>query len=210
MDPFAHITLPLLILLALRVKTRKALLMLPLTLILDFGFFFRGLHRMVFHNVFVAVLIPLVILIYIYRYHSKYESYAFIAFFYLVSHVILDLGKGMAFLYPLTTDFYYFEMQLFFQFLGPIPIPDPTFDFGVIVAEDTAIVGGNMGPKETASQYPSVSNISSGLLFTLIIAAVMYYQKAHTFLDEIRQLLLDIKEEIYEKLKSIGELIKSR
>ncbi len=158
---------------------------------------------MIFHNIFIAIIIPLVLLIYIYRYHSEHKSYALIAFFYLASHMILDLGKGMALLYPITTDFYYFEMELFFQFLGPIPIPDPSLDYGVIVAEDTAIVSENMGPQQTASQYPSVSNISSGLFFTLIVAAVMYYEKAFTFLKEIWQLLIDIKETALEKLISI-------
>lgn len=158
---------------------------------------------MIFHNIFIAIIIPLVLLIYIYRYHSEHKSYALIAFFYLASHMILDLGKGMALLYPITTDFYYFEMKLFFQFLGPIPIPDPSLDYGVIVAEDTAIVSENMGAQQTASQYPSISNISSGLFFTLIVAAVMYYEKAFTFLKEIWQLLIDIKETVLETLISI-------
>ncbi|MBS3816453.1 MAG: metal-dependent hydrolase, partial [Candidatus Thermoplasmatota archaeon] len=141
MDPFAHITIPLLILLALRIQTRKVLLMLPFAVIMDVDFLFAGSHRMFLHNMFLAILIPLIILVLIHRYRPEYRDYGYIAFFFLISHFILDLGKGMTIFYPLSTDFYYFEWQLFFSFIGPIPVPNPQLDYGVIVAEDTAIVG---------------------------------------------------------------------
>ncbi len=203
MDTFAHIAIPLLILLALRVDTRKVLLMLPFAVIMDLDFFFRGMHRMLFHNIFIAIIIPLIVIIYLDRKHPKYREYGLIAFFFLLSHLILDLGEGMALLYPFVTDYYYFEMELFFQFLGPIPIPDISLDMGVIMAEDTAIVGENQGAVEGVTQYPSVSNISSGLFLTLVVAALMYYQKSFSFLEEIWNLLLDIKEYFFEKISSI-------
>lgn len=203
MDTFAHITIPLLILLALRVDTRKVLSMLPFAVIMDLDFFFRGMHRMLFHNVFLVIIIPLIVIIYLDKKHPEYRQYGLIVFFFLLAHFILDLGDGMALLYPMVTDYYYFEMELFFQFLGPIPIPDISLDMGVIIAEDTAIVGENQGAVEGATQYPSVSTISSGLFLTLIVAALMYYQKSFTFLEEVWKLVVDVKRYFFDKLTSI-------
>ncbi len=203
MDTFAHITIPLLILLALRVKTRKVLLMLPFSVVMDLDFFFRGMHRMLFHNIFLIIIIPLIIIIYLDKYHPKYREYGMIGFFFLIAHLILDLGVGEALLYPFVTDFYYFELEMFFQFIGPIPIPDLSVDFGIILAEDTAVVGENQGAAEGATQYASVSNISSGLFFTLVVAALMYYKKSFTFLKEAWDLLIDIKGYVWKALKSI-------
>ncbi|MEF8835327.1 MAG: hypothetical protein V5A76_04150 [Candidatus Thermoplasmatota archaeon] len=202
MDTFAHITIPLLILLALGIKTRKILLLLPLALVMDLDYFFT-LGRQLFHNIFVVILIPLLIIIYLEKQHPEYREYGLIAFFFLLSHFIFDLGDGVAFLYPLATDFYYFEMQVFLQFLGPIPLPDISIDMGMILAEDTVAGGGGQGATETAQSYPSMSNISSGLFLTLIVAALMYYRKSFTFLKEVWDLLVDIKSYIFEKLDEI-------
>jgi len=202
MDTFAHIAIPLLILLALRVDTRKVLLMLPFSVVMDLDYLFM-MGRQLFHNIFVGILIPLIVMIYIDKKHPKYREYGFIAFFFLLSHMILDLGEGIALLYPIVTDFYYFEMELFFQFIGPIPIPDISLDMGVILAEDTVAAGEEIGAAEGAARYPSVSNISSGLFLTIAVAALMYYQKSFTFLEEVWNLLVDIKDHFFEKLASI-------
>lgn len=202
MDTFAHIAIPLLILLALRVDTRKVLLMLPFSVVMDLDYLFM-MGRQLFHNIFVGILIPLIVIIYLDKKHPKYREYGFIAFFFLLSHMILDLGEGIALLYPLVTDFYYFEMELFFQFIGPIPIPDISLDMGVILAEDTVAAGEEIGAAEGAARYPSVSNISSGLFLTIAVAALMYYQKSFTFLEEVWALLVDIKDHFFDKLASI-------
>ncbi|MFP3871980.1 MAG: hypothetical protein ACOC55_04335 [Candidatus Natronoplasma sp.] len=206
MDTFAHITIPLLILLALRVHTRKVLLMLPFTVVMDLDFFFPGAHRLLFHNLIIVLVLPIFIIIYLDKYFPRYRQYGLIAFFYLVSHFILDLGVGMAIFYPLTTDYYFFEAEMFFQFWGPLPIPDLSLDYGIMVAEETQIVSEGMSAGDTATQYSSVSNISSGLFLTLVVAALMYYEKSFTFLKEIWKLLVDIKDFFLEKLRSIFKL----
>ncbi len=202
MDTFAHITIPLLILLAMRIDTRKILMMLPFAVVMDLDYFFF-MGRQLFHNVFVGLLIPIVVILYLHKKHPEYREYGLIAFFFLLSHLILDLGDGIALFYPIITDFYYFEMEMFFQFVGPIPIPDVSMDMGVILAGDTAAGGENIGATEGAQTYPSVSNISSGLFLTILVAALMYYRKSFAFLEEVWDLLVDLKGFIFEKLKLI-------
>ncbi len=205
MDTAAHIMLPLIILLALRVDTRKVLLMLPFAVVMDLDFFIPGAHRMVFHNVWIAVIIPILVILYLDRFYPEYRSYGLIAFFYLLSHLVLDLAEGIALLYPILTDFYYFEAEMFFQFIGPVPIPDFSINYGVILAEETQIVGETMTAGDTATQYASVSEVSSGLFLTLIVAASMYYEKSFNFLKEIWKLLVDIISYLVERLKSLFE-----
>ncbi|MFW6176082.1 MAG: hypothetical protein ACOC40_00125 [Thermoplasmatota archaeon] len=207
MDTFAQITIPILILLALRIDTRKVLLMLPFTLLIDLDVFFAGTHRLLFHNLFVAGLLPLAYIIYIKKYHRKYFEYAWIAFFFIISSLILDLGQGVALIYPISTNFYYVHAEIMFQFWGPIPLPDLVFDFGIWEAEQTVIVSENLGAKETVTRYPSMSNTSFGLFFTLIIAALMYYEKSYLFLKELKSLLKDILNYIKNKLKEIKNKI---
>jgi len=202
MDTFAHIAIPLLILLALRIETRKILLMLPFSVLLDLDYFFM-MGRQLFHNVFVVILIPLIVIFYLHKEHPEYREYGMIAFFFLLSHLILDLGEGIALFYPILTDFYYFEVEMFFQFIGPIPIPDISVDMGMILAEDTVAGSGETTATETAETYASVSDISSGLFLTIAVAALMYYQKSFTFLQEIWALLVDIKDYFFDKLASM-------
>lgn len=207
MDTFAQIMIPFLILLALRVDTRKVLLMLPFTILIDLDVFFAGTHRLLFHNLFVAVLLPLAFLVYINQFYKKYYEYAFIAVFFMISSLILDLGQGVALIYPLSTNFYYIHAEILFNFWGPIPIPDLVFDFGTWAAEQTAVVSQNLGAKETVERYPSMSNTSFGLFFTLSIAALMYYEKSFLFLKEVKTLLKDIVKKISSKIKEIKNRI---
>ncbi len=202
MDTFAQITIPMLILLALRVDTRKILLMLPFTFLIDLDVFFAGTHRLLFHNVFVAFLLPFAYLLYIDNYHKKYFDYAWIAIFFMVSSLILDLGQGVALFYPISTDFYYLQTEILFKFWGPIPVPDIVFDFGTWTAEQTVVVSENLGAKDTVTRYPSMSNTSFGLFSTLIIAALMYYEKSFQFLTEIKSLIKDIIDYFSSFLKS--------
>ena len=202
MDTFAQITIPIIILLALRVDTRKILLMFPFTFLIDLDVFFAGTHRLLFHNIFVAVLLPLAFLMYIKKYQRKYTEYAWIAIFFLISSLILDLNQGVAFFYPLTTDFFYLQAELLFRFWGPLPIPDISLNFGAWAAEQTAVVRENLGAKETITRYPSMSNTSFGLFFSLVIAALMYYEKSYTFLKEVWSLINDIKDYMLSKLKT--------
>lgn len=195
MDTFAHIVIPLIILLALRVDTRKALIMLPLAIVPDLDLFFRA-HRLLFHNVFVIVVLPLLFALYIRRYYPKYFPYAWIGMFYLCSHLVLDLSEGVALLYPLTTDFYTIQASMVFAFWNGIPYPSFRFLYDVFPAETTVSIGEGLGAGEAVTRYDSVSDVSTGLFLTILVAAAMYIDKSRSFLDTVYRLLREIFYEL--------------
>lgn len=208
MDLFAHITIPLLILLALRVDTRKILVMLPFAVILDLDVFF-GYHRFLFHNLLVAFLLPLMWTILIYKYKKEWFSYAWIALFFMVSHLILDITEGIALFYPVLTTFYDVEVSLYIQdFVGPIPIPDFSIIVNTVEAHQTVAVGEGLGATETAQRYPTMDNVSVGILFTLIVASIMYFKKSYVFIKEVYKLIQDIYEWILNKMNLILKKVK--
>ncbi len=200
MDTFAHITIPLLILLALRVDTRKALIMLPLAVVLDLDLFFNY-HRLLFHNLFVAVIIPLLIAYYIRQHKPEYYDYALIGIFYLASHLILDFSEGIALFYPLSTDFYQITVSVYVDFWGTIPYPSLDAAWNVISAESTVAIGERIGAGEAVRRYPSVSDTSSGLFLTIALAAVMYFEKSRVFIEEVWNLITDIVTDFFKVFK---------
>ncbi len=208
MDLFAHITIPMLILLALRVDTRKILLMLPFAVILDLDVFF-GYHRLLLHNVLIAFFLPLMWTIFIYKYKKEWFSYAWIALFFMVSHLILDLTEGIALFYPITSTFYSVEVSLYIQdFIGPLPIPDFSIIVNTIEAQQTVAVGEGLSASETAQRYPTMDDVSVGILFTLVIASLMYFKKSFVFIKEVYKLIQDVIRWVLNKTKLILKKIK--
>lgn len=118
MDPVLHLLLPLLFLLALKVDSRKAILLAPLAILPDFDALF-GLHRALFHSFIPLLVAPLGLVWYSKKYRPEWALASMIALFYLLSHLVLDLG-GVAFLYPFTTDQFYFDPQIEFNLQGGI------------------------------------------------------------------------------------------
>ncbi len=118
MDPLMHVLLPVLILLALRIDTRKVLLLAPLAVLPDFDAVF-GLHRAVFHSFIPVVVIPVGLILYSRYKRPEWMLTALLVQFYLASHVVLDLG-GVAFLWPFTTDMFYMNPELKFNLIGGI------------------------------------------------------------------------------------------
>lgn len=208
MDLFAHITIPLLILLALRVNTRKVLLMLPFAVFLDLDIFF-GYHRLLFHNIFVAFLLPLIWAVFIYKYKKEWFDYAWIALFFLFSHLLLDLTEGIALFYPVVSTFYSVEISIYLQsFLGLIPVPSIDIIINTIGAQQTVAVGEGLTATETTQRYPTMDDVSVSLLFTLIIASLMYFRKSFTFVKECYLLIRDIIEWLLDKIRPILKKIK--
>ncbi|MFO8109182.1 MAG: metal-dependent hydrolase [Thermoplasmata archaeon] len=191
MDTFAHITIPLLVLLALKIDTRKAVIMLPLAVIPDLDLFFRG-HRLLFHNLFAILFVPIILTLFIWKYKPEYGNYAWIGVFYLTAHLILDLSEGTALFYPITTDFYQITANLYVNFWGSIPYPSFDTSINVIAAESTVAIGEHLGPSEAVQRYPSMSNTSSGLLLTILLAGLMYFEKSRVIMQEILGLVKDI------------------
>ena len=108
MEPLVHILLPALILLAFLPKYKKEVLLFSLFAILpDFDTYIPFYHRTIFHNIFF--ILASVIIVYILL--NKFK--AILAGYYLLSHLILDIGyPGAAFLYPLYKKFIAFSIAI--------------------------------------------------------------------------------------------------
>ncbi|MFO7792807.1 MAG: hypothetical protein R6W73_07515 [Candidatus Saliniplasma sp.] len=208
MDLFAHITIPLLILLALRINTRKVLLMLPLAVVPELDVFF-GYHRLLFHNIFIVFLLPLIWALFIYKYKEEWFGYAWIALFFLSSHLLLDITNGVAIFYPVLSTFYSVQVSIYLQnFIGIIPIPSIEIIINTIEAQQTVAVGGGLSASETSQSYPTMDNVSVSLFFTLVVASLMYFRKSFTFLKEVYILIRDILKWFLDKIRSILKKIK--
>jgi membrane-bound metal-dependent hydrolase YbcI (DUF457 family) len=118
MDPLIHLLLPILFLLALRIDTKKVLLFAPLAILPDFDAAFN-LHRAVFHSFIPVVILPVGLILYSRVKRPDWMLSALLVFFYLASHVVLDLG-GVAFAWPFTTDMLYFDPEVTFNMQGGI------------------------------------------------------------------------------------------
>lgn len=112
MDPLMHLLLPLLFLLALRVDTRRAVLLAPLAVLPDLDALF-GLHRALGHSFIPIVVLPMAVMIYSRFARPDWMPAAVMAQFYLASHVVLDLG-GVAFLWPLVQEQFYIQLGVTF------------------------------------------------------------------------------------------------
>jgi hypothetical protein len=118
MDPLMHLLLPILFLLALRIDTKKVLLFAPLAILPDFDAAFN-LHRAVFHSFIPVVILPVGLILYSRVKRPDWMLSALLVFFYLASHVVLDLG-GVAFAWPFTTDMLFFDPEVTFNMQGGI------------------------------------------------------------------------------------------
>ena len=106
MDPVVHLILPLLLLLAAKQDSRIVVPLSIFAILPDFDSLL-GPHRMVLHNLFVIVGIPLaLILIARVKKPSLVPPFAIIMF-YLVSHIMLDMS-GVALLYPFSENAFFF------------------------------------------------------------------------------------------------------
>jgi len=118
MDPLMHVLLPLLFLLALRIDTKKAILLAPLAILPDFDAAFN-LHRAVFHSFIPVIILPIGLILYSKTKKPEWMLGSLLVLFYLASHVVLDLG-GVAFAWPFTTDMLYFDPEVTFNMQGGI------------------------------------------------------------------------------------------
>ena len=101
MEPIVHFLIPVLVVLALFPKLDRKLVLLlsPLTVIMDLDILMW--HRFLLHNVFfVLFVLGLVYVVCLVRKHEV-RIPILIAGFFLVSHLILDLGgPGVGMFYP--------------------------------------------------------------------------------------------------------------
>lgn len=182
MDTLFHFVFPMIAALAARLKIKHPIRTIfaasSLTFLIDLDHFI-GSGRMMFHNVFVTMLIPLILLFL--SFHFKLDRYAkgffLLLLILLSSHVFLDLfnpvlgegidireGEGIALFYPLNNVMY-------------------TIDFNIKISKGYI-----------------VSSLGFGILSYLIIIIVPCF-----FLDDI----IEIAEVKHEKfMKATKELFK--
>lgn len=158
MDPATHLAIPLLILLAARMEPK---LVIPLSFFVifpDFDSLF-GMHRLLFHNIFVTVLIPLAFLLYVRARKPSMVLPVAIIMFYLISHVLLDLS-GVALLYPFYDQAFYFTPNLYY-YAQPFPRFDLVIEWGVRPIHDDY-------------EYTFVSELGFTYLFVLASVLVIF------------------------------------
>lgn len=120
MDIVFHLTVPFLLLLALGANKRHAIALLPLTVLPDLGRFVllrKGLHSIFFVLLIIGILTALT---YALKKQSHVKSVAMISSFYLLSHLLLDLGGFMALLYPLSTETFALHVKVVLVNLLPV------------------------------------------------------------------------------------------
>lgn len=162
MDPASHLILPLLILLAARLDAR---LVVPLSIfaILPDLDSLLGPHRMVLHNVFIIVVIPLAFILIARWKRPSLVLPGLIVLFYLGSHILLDLG-GVALLYPFYDGAFYFVPHLDFY-----TAPSIGFNF---------IVEWGVRTLEPTTYYTFVSSL--GFTFVLFFAVMLVLFRKET------------------------------
>jgi len=125
MDSLFHFVFPIIAALAARINIkhpiRTIFISAFLTLLIDLDHFF-GLERATFHNIFITVLIPLVLLLISFqlKLNRYFKGFFFLLLIFLSSHLFLDLfsfpafgnyigiteGEGVALFYPVINTHY--------------------------------------------------------------------------------------------------------
>lgn len=149
-DPVTHLMIPLLALLAAKQNVRAVVLLSVFAILPDFDSLLMP-HRMVLHNVFVVVMIPLAFIVFARLRKPEYVMPGLILLFYLCSHVLLDLDSGVALFYPLDADAFKVSPVLEFYTAPSIHFAF-YFDWGVF-------------PLEQKSEY----NLISGIAFAYLL-----------------------------------------
>lgn len=169
MDPFQHLLLPLLFLLAIRIDTRRALLFAPLAVLPDFDALF-GLHRALGHSFIPIMVVPMAIVLYSRFVRPEWLLSALVVQFYLASHVVLDLG-GVAFLWPVVPEQFYFEPGITFT------AADGSFDLGFYL---------DYGMRELVVMETTsfLSEAGAALILLGVLAAAVFRREA---LDGLRK-----------------------
>lgn len=137
MDLLFHLLLPVLVLLALRVRVRYALGLAPLALLPDLDGMSTMGHRIYLHNVFVLALVALVAYLVARRIEGGKDArlVGLVAAFFLGSHLVLDLADPTGWLFPLTDRGFYLSAGLVGDFRGVEHAYYPLFRAGSVLPE---------------------------------------------------------------------------
>ena len=159
MDPATHLVLPMLILLAARQNPRYVVPLAVFALFPDLDSLSGGYHRLLFHNIFVAVLIPLAFILYAKARKPSLVLPFTIILFYMTSHLLLDF-TGVALLYPFYDKAFYFEPTLYLY-----TMPEFRFDF---------IVEWGIKDITDVGEYQFITGLGFVYIFILILVLVIF------------------------------------
>lgn len=145
MDPTLHVLIPMLLLMALGYEHKRVLALVPLAVLPDLDVAF-GLwaHRIVFHNFIFIIIIPLLAFLYIRKRYPDKLYNVIIGWFYLGSHLILDLEEGFAFFWPFSFKAPYFYFEILTDTTYTLPRIFFNLDFGIAPSPPDYIGIGNI------------------------------------------------------------------
>ena len=134
MDLLFHFLFPIIGALAAKVhikhKIRDILIIGALSLLVDLDHFI-GLERATFHNVFITLLLPIIIIILAFSFKKSYnlKGLSILLLIFLSSHLILDIfSEGyVALFYPISNKYYTFEFDI------SIPLNSSFYSRGYII-----------------------------------------------------------------------------
>ncbi|MFW5927718.1 MAG: hypothetical protein ACOCSL_00850 [Thermoplasmatota archaeon] len=81
MDPVFHVIVLALVLLAVKIGPKKVLLLFPVALFPDLDGFLDWAHRLIFHNLIIVMLIPLIISLFVRKKYPKKLNFVYIGWF---------------------------------------------------------------------------------------------------------------------------------
>jgi len=120
MDSLFHFIFPIIAALAAKVhvkhEIRNILIVGVLAVLIDIDHFI-GVERATFHNIFVTVLIPIIIIILAFSLRVRYslKGFSILLLIFLSSHTFLDLfsgSPGVALFYPISNTYYSLEFGI--------------------------------------------------------------------------------------------------
>jgi len=146
-DPLTHLALPMLVLLAAGQDKRLVIPLAFFAILPDFDSFLTP-HRVVLHNMFIVIILPLAFILIAKLRKPRFVLPGMLVLFYLSSHILLDLD-GVAFFYPLSTSAFQiipiFELHTapgisftFYFKWGEIPLPQVT-DYNLLSSMSIAL-----------------------------------------------------------------------
>ncbi len=181
MDPVSHALFPALALLALGVDSKKVVTLLPFAILPDFDTVF-GLwaHRVVFHNFIFVILIPLIIFLFVRERYADKIRWVIVGWFFLVSHLILDLQSGFALLWPFSSKAPYISLGITTNLAGTFPTFGLQLDYGL----------STRAPELTgeATLMPPQAFL---LILLVSLSVLIQRENVMTFLKNFRKFLLD-------------------
>lgn len=132
MDPVSHILFPALVALSLKFDPKKVFSLLPFAILPDLDVIFGlSAHRVLFHNFIFVIVLPLVVFIYIRKEAPGKLSWMGMGWFFLISHIILDLQSGFSFFWPISRKAPYISLEVGAEMGAIFPRISLILDYGI-------------------------------------------------------------------------------